>query len=233
MSIYLARTNLSMAGTELTRMEIADAAQIGFLGSAFSTMFAIGRLVNGSLGDCTPPWKMISVGLVAAGICNILISFFPPFIGIILLWTVNAYAQSMLWSSILFVVTRLYDEKKAKLRMSVMITSVATGNIVGIIANMYFITKLGVIYAAVSIINTSMLSIYPLRYTNEDSCAGVSGILDFATYFGAGVSSAIYGVVIKHFGYLPMFVSWLVISIFSAIILHIISKRRDEIEAFC
>lgn len=55
MSIYLARINLSMAGTELTRMEIADAAQIGFLGSAFSTMFAIGRLANGSLGDCTPP----------------------------------------------------------------------------------------------------------------------------------------------------------------------------------
>lgn len=72
MSIYLARINLSMAGTELTRMEIADAAQIGFLGSAFSTMFAIGRLANGSLGDCTPPWKMILVGLVAAGICNIL-----------------------------------------------------------------------------------------------------------------------------------------------------------------
>ncbi len=45
------------------------------------------------------------------------------------------------------MVTRLYDEKKAKLRMSVMITSVATGNIVGIIANMYFITKLGVRYA--------------------------------------------------------------------------------------
>ena len=49
-----------------------------------------------------------------------------------------------------------------------------------------------------------MLSIYPLRYTNEGSYAGVSGILDFATYFGAGVSSAIYGVVIKHFEYLPM-----------------------------
>ncbi len=101
------------------------------------------------------------------------------------------------------------------------------------IGMMFSVIALGVIYAAVSIINTSMLSIYPLRYTNEGSCAGVSGILDFATYFGAGVSSAIYGVVIKHFGYLPMFVSWLVISLFSAIILHIISKRRDEIETFC
>lgn len=35
MSIYLARINLSMAGTELARLKIADAAQIGLLGSFF------------------------------------------------------------------------------------------------------------------------------------------------------------------------------------------------------
>lgn len=76
-----------------------------------------------------------------------MIGFFPPFIGIILLWMVNAYTQSMLWSSILCAVTTIYDEKKAKSKMSVMITSVASGNIAGIIANMYFITKFGVRYA--------------------------------------------------------------------------------------
>ena len=39
--------------------------------------------------------------------------------------------------------------------------------------------------------------------------------MDFATYLGAGVSSVIYGAVIKHFGYLPMFISWAMISVIS------------------
>lgn len=34
----------------------------------------------------------------------------------------------------------------------------------------------------------------------------------FSTYLGAGKSSAVYGTVIKHFGYLPLFVSWGILS---------------------
>lgn len=363
-SIYAARVNLSVASPQLTDMNILDAAKIGFLGSVFSTIYAFGRVVNGRISDTAPPWKMLVFGLAAAGISNMLISIFPPYIGIFLLWSINAYAQSMLWSSILYVVTFLYDKDKVKNKTSLMVTSVATGNVVGIVLNTFFITKLGVkyaflipggitlilggitfvmirhipntgkdkqsrqsffeilktgelakliipavfhgvmkenislwmtvyiidkyavdlstssyyvllipiigffgriiypavlkmcrndeisvtsfgfavctvaavvlcmgnvgilasvimlsvIYAAVSVINTSFLSIYPLRYAKTGNTASVSGIMDFATYLGAGVSSAIYGIVIKNFGYLPMFVSWAAISAVSIII---------------
>lgn len=363
-SIYIARLNLSMANPSLIEEQRLDAAQIGFLGSAFSTIYALGRLLNGTLSDTAPPWKMISIGLAAAGISNVLIGFFPPYLGIFVLWMTNAYAQSMLWSSVLCVVTRIYG-KSAKRKMSVMVTSVAVGNILGIALNTWIITRLGVsyaffipgaitiifcivtffatrdippsaekrtehlsfisllrqrellkmiapaafhgvmkenislwmtvfiidqyavdlgtssyyillipaiglvgrllyplafrvfheqessvsamgffictiasavlitekaniflgafalgvIYTAVSMINTSFLSIYPLRYTKTHNEAAVSGIMDFATYLGAGISSAIYGVVIKSFGYLPMFYSWIAISLISIVIL--------------
>jgi len=78
---------------------------------------------------------------------------------------------------------------------------------------------LSLIYAAVSVANTSILSIFPLQFQESGSVASVSGIMDFATYLGAGVGSLIYGVVIKQFGYLPMFLSWAAVMIVSIFVL--------------
>ncbi|MBQ7916390.1 MAG: MFS transporter, partial [Firmicutes bacterium] len=359
-SIYIARVNLSVANPMLLSENIMDAVQIGLLGSVFSVIYAGGRLLNGTLSDIKPPWLMITVGLAAAGISNILIGFFPPFLGIFMLWAVNAYAQSMLWSSVLCIVSNMYDQRTAKKKTSLMVTSVAAGNILGILINTWVITELGLtfafvvpgaltlvlglavmvttrhidpphgekrhlsifgllkekqlrlmcipalmhgvmkenislwmvvfiidqfhidlqvsaafvlfipavgfvgrllyplcyklckekenrvsvfgfgicilcsvllcftaaspilavlylslIYTAVSMINTSMLSIYPIRYLDSGNVASVSGIMDFATYLGGGISSVLYGLLIDGFGYVPMFASWVIISVVS------------------
>ena len=77
---------------------------------------------------------------------------------------------------------------------------------------------MSLIYAAVSMINTSILSIYPLQFLKTGNVASVSGVMDFATYLGAGVSGVIYGALIKNFGYTPMFLSWVCISLISIIL---------------
>lgn len=372
-SIYIARINLSMAGPDLISGKYIDTVQLGILGSVFSTIYAMGRLLNGSIGDKTPPWLMLTTGLLVAGLSNIAISFLPPFIGILLLWSTNAYAQSMLWSSVLCVVSELYKGEEAKQKTSLMVTSVAMGNILAIIINAFLISKFGVkyaflvpgaltillgllvflstykikptvlnekknhisifklirdkeilsmsvpafmhgvmkenislwmtvfvvdkyfvdistssyyiflipligfvgrvlypfayklcenrentvsklgfvicivssailcvskigmffdvmllgfIYTAVSMINTSILSIYPLQYLKTGNVASASGVMDFATYLGGGVASAIYGGVIAAFGYIPMFASWVVISIISIFMLALIDKNK-------
>lgn len=372
-AIYIARVNLSMAGPELIASSLLDTVQLGMLGSVFSTVYAAGRLINGGLSDKNPPWVMLTSGLALAGISNILVSFFPPFIGIFILWTANAYAQSMLWSSVLCVVSSLYEKSVAKQKTSIMVTSVAMGNILGIVVNTFLITRLGVrfafvipgiltvvlgvlvffatrhiqpvtattgkkhlsmwkllknretqlmfipamshgvmkenislwmavyivdkycvdlstssyyvllipvigfigrtaypvlyrlcknrehsvsligftlcaaasvlisfdgvgmiwsilalsvVYAAASVINTSILSIYPMHYLKTGNVASVSGIMDFATYLGGGIASMIYGVVIARFGYLPMFLSWIVLSAVSVAAILIINHRR-------
>ncbi|MBE7024985.1 MAG: MFS transporter [Ruminococcaceae bacterium] len=371
-AIYIARINLSQAGPSLISTSILDEVQMGILGSVFSTVYAIGRLINGGLSDRQPPYRMLTIGLAAAGVSNVLVGFFPPYIGIFLLWTANAYAQSMLWSSVLCVVSGIYEKEVAKKKTSAMVTSVAMGNILGIVINTFLITRLGVrfaffvpgiltvilgilvffttrhikpvegtekkhmsmwkllkdrelllmsapamfhgvmkenislwmtvyivdkfsvdlstssyyvllipvlgflgrsvyplslklcrgrentvslagfilctaaamllsvgrvgmvtsvlalslIYAAVSMINTSILSIYPLHYLKTGNVASVSGIMDFATYLGGGIASVIYGVVIKAFGYQPMFISWVVISLVSVVFIHRINRFR-------
>lgn len=113
-SIYIARLNLSVASPVFVDLGIADAVQIGILGSVFSVFFACGRLINGYIGDSQPPWKMISTGLIIAGISNLIIGVLPPFLSIAMLWATNAYAQSMLWSSVLCTVSAVYEESRAK-----------------------------------------------------------------------------------------------------------------------
>jgi len=78
---------------------------------------------------------------------------------------------------------------------------------------------LSLIYALVSIINTSLISIFPLRFADSGSVASVSGLMDFITYLGAGISSAIYGVFVADHTYTPMFLSWVVLSALSVPIL--------------
>lgn len=87
---------------------------------------------------------------------------------------------------------------------------------------------LSMIYIAVSLINTSILSVFPMRFYSEGISGTVSGIMDFNTYLGAGIGSAVYGLVIEVFGYNAMFISWLIISLIS--IPLIFRKRRESSE---
>ncbi len=372
--VYIARINLSMAGSEMIAQGIVDTAQLGLLGSVFSSVYATGRLLNGNLSDKKPPQFMLTMGLVFSGLSNIAISFFPPFIGIFLLWTSNAYAQSMLWSSIMCTFSAIYDEEKAKKMGSYAVTSVATGNILSILLNGWLITTFGVeyafvvpglltlllggavcfvtkgieptpkvvsertplwkllkdidmiktlflaitqgvmkenislwmavyvvdtylidlstssyyilmipaigfvgrvlfpaiyklckdnenramgysfvvcllctmplcfgksnvavavlclsfIYAASSVVNTALASVFPMRYASSGNVGAVSGVTDFVAYLGAGIASAIYGVVIENFGYLPMFISWIVISVASILVARTLFKKKSD-----
>ena len=364
-SIYIARVNLTMANPSLVANGVLSTVQIGILGTVFSAMFASGRLINGILSDRVPPWIMISGGLALCSLGNILIGFFPPFVGILLLWTVNAYAQSMLWGSMISIMSDIYDESTAKKRTAMLSTSVATGNIISILFCTWFITVLGVeyafivpgiitlvlgfavmiaakdvkihsrekkrsssisllknkelcimsipafihgilkenislwmamyvtyvyaidisesayylllipafgfvgrvvhqvfyrlfkenehavsvlgfvlsivfslmlviarpsvlysvgcltaIYASVSMINTSFLSVYPHNFRKEGNVSSVSGIIDFVTYLGASFGALVYGYMIEYIGYDSMFISWAAVSLVGTIIIY-------------
>ena len=351
--IYVARLNLSMAAPGLKELRILSMEQIGLLGSVFSVVYACGRLLSGILSDRIAPWKMISAGLLLCGISNLCFSLFPPFAAILLLWGVNALAQSMLWGSILRILSAVYPETVAKKRASYMATTVASGNLMGILLNSELISRFGLswafvvpggitlaisllvvcythriqpavrqakkmrfgallknssvrqmllpalihgvlkdnislwmtvyvmdcfgvdlqkssyyillipvlgfaarmlapelyriagererpvlawgfgvciggslllvflasstwlavgylslVYMAVSVMNACFLSFFPLQFAREGTVASVSGIMDFATYLGTGLSSMAFGILIESCGYSAMFLTW-------------------------
>jgi OPA family glycerol-3-phosphate transporter-like MFS transporter len=290
---------------------------------------------------------------------------FPPFAAILLLWGTNALAQSMLWGSILRILSAIYPESVAKKRASYMATTVASGNLVGILLNSALINRFGLawafvvpggitllisllvvcntrhvqpvveqktqqnfgkllknasvqkmlfpalvhgvlkdnislwmtvyimdsfgvdlqrssgyvlliptvgffarilapelyrmvreqdkplllwgfafaaggalllvfcaysawlaiiylslIYMAVSVMNGCFLSFFPMRFAKDGYVASVSGIMDFATYLGTGISSIFYGMMIENFGYGAMFLSWAVLCALGLLLLR-------------
>lgn len=86
---------------------------------------------------------------------------------------------------------------------------------------------LSIVAAAVSVINTSFLTIYPMRYQQSGNVSTVAGVMDFATYLGAGISSALYGILLESMAYSGMFLSWIVLSVLSVVILGSVYKHSD------
>lgn len=146
-TIYISRFNLSMASAELIDSGYMTAGQIGILGSVFSIVYACSRLFNSALSDRFFPWIMVCSGLVIAGLANVFSGFLPPFILMAILWGINAYGQSMLWGSLLRTVSAIYEPRRAKKYSALLATSVAAGNLLGIIISTMLINRLGVEYA--------------------------------------------------------------------------------------
>ena len=139
-----------MASPGMLEKRIMTQEQVGVMGSVFFVIYAMGRIINGYIGDRVSPWIMISVGLFAAGLSNLGIGILPPFAAMLVLWGTNAYAQSMLWSSLLRVISEVYPVEQAKKMLSYMVSSVATGNIAGILINTVLIERLGVAFSFLS-----------------------------------------------------------------------------------
>lgn len=146
-AIYIARMNLSIASVELTTEGVLTASRIGVLGTVFAVIYAAGRFFNGRIGDKIHPSVHILAGLLLTAACNAALTTLPPYAVFALLWGVNAFGQSMLWGAILRVVAEVYPERKAKKVSSYMVTSVATGNVLGILVNTAIVKYCGLKYA--------------------------------------------------------------------------------------
>jgi len=369
--VYVARLNLSIVSTEAEFVKVISIKQYGLLGSAFLISFACGRLINGIIGDKIHPRFMLYIGLTLSGIANLGLSFLPAFPIFIALWSVNGYAQSMLWGSLLSYISYISPAEKRVTSVSLLVSSVAVGSVIGLLIATFATTTFGVgaaflipgilsialaflpllaftekmeikksgknshipmhkmlripgIYimllpailhgvikdnisswapkffqssygftisqmqiflyiipvigmvgrlayprfygifrhkenvvslvsaaicavsmlplvlgvkniivasiclcvtnAAINIINTSMLSMFPLHFAESGNVSSVTGIMDFATYMGAGLGSAFYGATMTGQNYGLMFATWLGIAVAISLLLTIINK---------
>ncbi|MBR6766962.1 MAG: MFS transporter [Clostridia bacterium] len=172
-AVYVCRFNLNIAGTVLQQSGMLTAAQYGLMGSAFSATYAVGRIVNGYLGDYISKRIMIAGGIILSGLANLVVGFFPPFQAILIVWAVNGYAQSMIWGPLLYSVTRNVPEKHLNTATSIFPSSVATGSVLGILAATFAISSLGMSWAFFlpSIIGMSLGAAVLLFFKDDNSSA--------------------------------------------------------------
>ena len=121
MASYITRINFGAiiseieAETQIARTLLSMSVTGGFI------TYGIGQIVSGICGDYFSPKKLVSVGLTASVLMNLLmmISSNPYFM--LSIWCVNGFAQAFMWPPIVKIMVEVFSEdfyKKMAVRIS-------------------------------------------------------------------------------------------------------------------
>ncbi|MBQ2706691.1 MAG: MFS transporter [Clostridia bacterium] len=105
LGVYFARNILSAVTPQIIESGAAGHEFIGTISSLYFTLYAVGQLINGIIGDRIKARYMISFGLMLAGVCNALFPLAitsPPLV--CLTYGMTGFFLSMIWAPITKVV---------------------------------------------------------------------------------------------------------------------------------
>ncbi|WZL73921.1 MFS transporter [Clostridiaceae bacterium 35-E11] len=110
--LYNGRLNMGLALPMMMEEMGWTKSQAGLLSSVLFWTYGLGHLVNGRLGEIFGPKKIILVGLLLSAGANLVISFQSSIAAIALLWGLNGYFQSMLWSPGVSLITKWWPSNQ-------------------------------------------------------------------------------------------------------------------------
>lgn len=96
--LYCGRLNLGLSIGAMVEQTSWTEADLGILSAIFFWTYGLGHLFNGRLGEIFGVNRFIVTGVLLSAAANVLISFQASLIIIAVLWGLNGYFQSMLWS---------------------------------------------------------------------------------------------------------------------------------------
>lgn len=104
-AVYIARNILGAVSPQIIESGLYTTENIGALSSAYFIMYAFGQLINGRVGDKVKAKYMVSLGLVLAGISNLLFSLGSGSYTIVYIsYAMTGYFLSMIYAPITKVV---------------------------------------------------------------------------------------------------------------------------------
>ncbi len=111
---YLGRVNISVVLPILAIDLNVSRAEVGFLGTIFFWIYGIGHFVSGEIGSHVSPFRMVSVGLLATAIVNLVFAFQTSLIAMLILWGLNGIAQSGGWAPMFRILAERLDRSHIK-----------------------------------------------------------------------------------------------------------------------
>lgn len=105
-TLYCCRLNLSNASALLLNDFGWDKSRIGILTGSLFWAYAIGQAINGRLSEIFKSFQFVVLGTALSVAVNLLFSMQTSFLGMTLLWLLNGYFQSMVWTPGLACLTR-------------------------------------------------------------------------------------------------------------------------------
>lgn len=127
---YFGRLNYNALMAQIIAEGILSKTQAGMLGTVFFMTYAIGQLFSGWMGDRVSPRLFILTGLVASGVCNLIMCSVSRYPVMVVVWSINGFVQSFVWPPLLRIFCEHYTDV-VRIRACVAInTTVPAGTLV-------------------------------------------------------------------------------------------------------
>lgn len=111
--VYMTKNCYSAAMAAIVDEGIMTKSETGLIAAVFYLVYAPFQVVGGVAADKLSPGKLISFGMLGAGICNLLIYFIHNYVAMIVIWAANAVFQFGIWPAIFKIVsTELAEEHR-------------------------------------------------------------------------------------------------------------------------
>ena len=102
-------------------------SEAGFISTLFFFSYGAGQIINGLLCKFYNKKYVIAGAMIISGIINGIIFFQPSFFYIKILWLINGIAQSILWSSLMLILSENLDDELINKAVFAMSTTVPIG----------------------------------------------------------------------------------------------------------
>lgn len=111
---YLTRINFSAVIVEMIAAEHYTKTALSVAVTGLSLAYGAGQLLSGYLGDKVRPERLIFIGLLASSVLNLLIPFCGSTLLMTIVWSINGFAQAMMWPPIVKILSSRMNEQDYK-----------------------------------------------------------------------------------------------------------------------
>ncbi|MEG2571106.1 MAG: MFS transporter, partial [Clostridia bacterium] len=128
-STYIGRLNYSAAMTQMISDGFFAKWQAGMVATVFFACYGIGQIASGFIGDRVSPFKMIFIGIAISALSNIAMGFSVGATVMCVVWGINGFSQSMVWSPITRIFAQLMPLNRRRRACININTTVPAGTI--------------------------------------------------------------------------------------------------------
>ncbi len=108
---YVTRINFGAVIQEVVTDTGFEKSALSVILTCMSISYGLGQIINGRIGDRIKPQNLIFIGLISATGINALFPFFSSSVPLMcVLWTLNGFAQAMMWPPIVKIMVSTMDE---------------------------------------------------------------------------------------------------------------------------
>ena len=140
---YIGRLNFSASMADMTSSGVLLKSQAGAVTTGFFICYGCGQFLSGMLGDRINPRYLVFAGLVCSSLINFGIAMGPPLWFMIVLWSLNGFAQSLLWAPICKIVSYRVSSNRRQKACTALATTMAGGTLMAYILSAVLINAFG------------------------------------------------------------------------------------------